>query len=250
MPGHARREDVTAVLIGQGSWPSYNIPYFKDIWLVGGYKAMQEANPERADAYSFETDPRAKMFARARAQEQVTDLQSFMGLLRYNRLGDPLAAGDACNGISSRCDLNPSWTMDYDCFGGTDGKVASFRQSPHDLSFVAVSGPTHDHQERPFSWAGQNASVDGCRESQHVGHPETFDFPWYALPSRVPAGLVAEELHDARPSGRLRGTAALLGGLGCALAIFELVWMRLPRAGRHAASAAPALDDTYVRIEA
>merc|ERR1719198_2645344 len=28
MPGHAKREDVTGILIQQQSWPSYNVPYF------------------------------------------------------------------------------------------------------------------------------------------------------------------------------------------------------------------------------
>jgi hypothetical protein len=57
MPGYAHREDMTHVLKKSGSWPSYNVPYFQDIWSVGGYPAMQLQHPKVADTYSFAKKP-------------------------------------------------------------------------------------------------------------------------------------------------------------------------------------------------
>ena len=106
------------------------------IWKVGGYEHLQAKSG--SDDFSFEQCPRAKMFERARKQGFGNSLESLMALIRYNRLGDPLALGDACNAISARCDLNPQKHVGYDCFGAIDAKVASWRSNRHDLSFLAA----------------------------------------------------------------------------------------------------------------
>merc|ERR1711990_632463 len=109
-----------------------------------------------------------------------------MRFLRYNELNDTLAKGDACHGISSRCDLNPRWHKSYDCYGGVDAKVMRWRPAGSgDLSFIAVGAPTYsigDGGLRPFSWDEQDASQEGCKPEQHVGHPKTFNFGWYLFP--------------------------------------------------------------------
>lgn len=109
-----------------------------------------------------------------------------MKFMRRNKLEDPLAEGDKCNAISARCDLNPMDSHVYDCFGGHDSKVTAWRgpESTGNLSFYGVLSPTFD-DEKPFSWSSQNASVDTCRPTQHVGHPDTFNFGWHTFPSAV-----------------------------------------------------------------
>mmetsp|Transcript_96577 Transcript_96577/g.196236 ORF Transcript_96577/g.196236 Transcript_96577/m.196236 type:complete len:159 (-) Transcript_96577:195-671(-) len=126
--------------------------------------------------------------------------------------------GDACNGISSRCDLNPTWHPDYDCFGAVDTKVATWRRDRDDLSFFAVSSPTTDGV-RPFSWSEQNISVDGCKPSQHVGHPNTFNFSWHALPGSWALEVPVETSEEAT-SGKISSLpliwlGAASAGLGC-----------------------------------
>lgn len=185
MPGHSQRGDVTHVLQKRMSWPSYNIPYFEDIWKVGGYEAMQKKT-HHPDDFSFDKCPRALMFERARQEGAGSSLSSLMALIRYNRIDDPLARGDACNGISARCDLNPHKHVSYDCFGAIDAKIARWRNFSEDLSFLAVSSPTWGGNERPFSWSEVNPEVDGCQASDHRGHPNTFDFSWYQLPAEWP----------------------------------------------------------------
>ncbi|CAE8637958.1 unnamed protein product [Polarella glacialis] len=183
MPGHSHRADVTEVLRRQGSWPSYNIPYFRDIWAVGGYGEMQLKRPKNADRYSYERTFRALMFARERTEGTVTSLATLMEFIRYNRPNDPLAGGNACNGISARCDLNPTWHPAYDCFGAVDAKVIGQREDVTNLSFYAVASPSHENGERSFSWGEQDTTVDGCGPSQHLGQPNTFNFDWLVLPS-------------------------------------------------------------------
>jgi len=146
------------------------------------------------------------MFARARHHGTVIDMESFMRLLRYNSPKDPMAQGNACNAISARCDLNPMWKSDYECFGAVDAKVIQARQHFDNLSFFAVSSPTFDLEERPFSWSRQNVSVGGCRPEQHLGHPDTFNFSWYTLASQVDQASESEE----RLSGEASAEAALL----------------------------------------
>jgi len=173
MPGHAKREDVTGILIQQQSWPSYNVPYFSDLWTVGGY----------ADVYSYLYSPRAEMFRRAQEEQTITSFSSFMRFMRYNKEGDPLERGDRCNSISSRCDLNPPSETDFDCYGGIDCKAVRWRSDVFsDLSFFAVSGPSRGVDAPAFSWSTvKNTTVENCKPSQHHGHPEVFDFDWYFM---------------------------------------------------------------------
>jgi len=185
MPGYSHREDMTHVLAQRRSWPSYNVPFFNDIWTVGGYPAMQSWHPKVADTYSLTKNPRALMFERADAAGKVTSLKSFMDLLRSNDLEDPLSQGDACNAISARCDLNRPSTKQYECFGGIDLKVTGWRHDISDLSFLGVSGPTQRIDIPAFAWSNQNSSVDGCMASQHTGHPDKFDFDMYMFSNKA-----------------------------------------------------------------
>jgi len=247
MPGLSHAEDMTRVLREQGSWPSYNIPYFEDIWEAGGYRAMQEQLPKLADAYSFDRDVRARMFARARAHREVTDFGSFMRLLRYNDHRDPLAGGNVCNGISARCDLNPTSAPDYDCFGGIDAKVRGASGTSADLSFYAVSSPTYD-QEVAFSWHRQDSSVDGCKDSQHIGHPDTWNFSWYRMPSAVGlwrvGGDSGQRLVQAPSSGP--GTTLVISlAVGALLVAAGVTW-----SWRIRQRALRATSDAYVRVDA
>eukprot|EP00913_Durusdinium_trenchii_P020744 g19484.t1 len=141
-----------------------------------------------------------KRFEPGRQEGAGSSLSSLMALIRYNRIDDPLARGDACNGISARCDLNPHKHVSYDCFGAIDAKIARWRNFSEDLSFLAVSSPTWGGNERPFSWSEVNPEVDGCQASDHRGHPNTFDFSWYQTLGDEPPGRMP---HPARPDQRI-----------------------------------------------
>eukprot|EP00930_Biecheleria_cincta_P082293 TRINITY_DN72051_c0_g1_i1.p1 TRINITY_DN72051_c0_g1~~TRINITY_DN72051_c0_g1_i1.p1 ORF type:complete len:649 (-),score=69.04 TRINITY_DN72051_c0_g1_i1:139-2004(-) len=214
MPGYSRRADVTDVLHTRGVWPSYNIPYFKDVWSVGGWQAMQQKSAAKADEYSYARAPRARMFERAWSEGKITDLSSLMHFVRHNDIEDPLSKHDACNSISARCDLNQQSRPEYDCFGAVDAKIAYMRHNPNDLSFYAVASPAFDGA-RPFSWSAQDPRVDGCAPNQHVGHPDIFNFSFYAMPSSWNHAFP----QDAEPEQRADGLVAAQVFIGLCLSL-------------------------------
>lgn len=166
IPGMAPAADVTEVMVGQGNyWPSYNVPYFKSVYVVSGFQAAYE---QYGDSYSYENCVRAQMFARDQAG--VQSLESIENILRYNDYqNDPLAKNDPMNAISPRKDLEPTKAK---TFGGIDSKVSSYSLVQKNVA-AGQSGPTHD-QQPVFTWANWPNVI-------HPGMPETYDFPWVTL---------------------------------------------------------------------
>jgi hypothetical protein len=132
-----------------------------------------------------------------------------MKLMRSNHHDDPLNQDDACNAISARCDLNPTDSSVYDCFGAHDAKVTTYT-GKSDLSFFGVLSPTFD-DERPFSWSDQNQSLDSCRPDNHVGHPNTFNFSWYSFPDAFETQSVTSAVASLGSNMALRGGAMVFG---------------------------------------
>ena len=179
LPGHIHAEDMTSMLRDQGYWPSYNTPYFKDIFNMSGGPAMVA---KLGDWFSYDKTPRALIFKRD--QGKVTDVDSMTRLMRYNNFEkDPLSRCDGCNppfsaenAISARCDLNPRngtypfAALGHRSHGGTDMKLttfAMFRQQ----QFVAIGGPTYDDLPA-FQWS----QVDFGNDTPHFGHPDVWKF--------------------------------------------------------------------------
>lgn len=78
--------DVTHVFWAQGGyWPSYNIPYFPNIYEISGYPAMAQKSVQ----YSYTQCARAQIFARNHTE--VVDDVSMRRLMQYNDFQhDPL----------------------------------------------------------------------------------------------------------------------------------------------------------------
>ncbi|XP_060063840.1 putative phospholipase B-like 2 [Ylistrum balloti] len=178
IPGLVEYNDMTSLLTKQAYWPSYNVPYFDEVFNRSGMPAMVE---KFGDWFTWDKTPRALIFGRD--HHKVVDLDSMIKLMRYNDFThDPLSRCNctppysAENAISARCDLNPASgsypisALGHRSHGGTDMKVtsASLFQAH---TFVAVSGPTWD-QQSPFQWSKADFA-SGC---PHVGHPDLFNF--------------------------------------------------------------------------
>eukprot|EP00929_Paragymnodinium_shiwhaense_P052943 TRINITY_DN26506_c0_g1_i1.p1 TRINITY_DN26506_c0_g1~~TRINITY_DN26506_c0_g1_i1.p1 ORF type:complete len:574 (+),score=131.43 TRINITY_DN26506_c0_g1_i1:76-1797(+) len=173
IPGYIEWQDKTAKLQEDGYWGSYNVPYFKKVLEISGY-----------DAREHHTAPRANIFRER--QHAVANLEDFQRLLRYNNWEhDPLSLGDACNAISSRCDLNPASSSSWQLDGGIDAKAASVDMGKA-LMFAAQNGPT-TYQQPAFRWA----DVPFEKQPLRRGQPEAFDFQWVSFsPQKQPASLV------------------------------------------------------------
>jgi Phospholipase B len=187
IPGYVHTGDVTATMMarnpnispetgggpGNGVWPSYNIPYFQDIYELSGYPAKVA---QYGNEYSYEKNLRALIFARNASM--VNNLWDARALLRYNNFqNDPLSALDPILGsISSRGDLRGSFGAAGKpvAFGGIDTKALSFNQAfgpGGKMMVIAESGPTKD-QEPVFAWANFT-SFSGIRRDMV---PDVFDF--------------------------------------------------------------------------
>ena len=178
IPGLIHHEDVTQVLRDQGYWPSYNTPYFKDVFNNSGGPAMVA---KFGDWFSYEKTPRAQIFKRD--QGKIRDIDSMTKMMRYNNYRkDPLSRCDctppysAENAISARNDLNPKngtypfGALGHRSHGGTDMKLTSWRMFLKQ-EFVAIGGPTFDDLPA-FRWSEQDFEKD----TPHFGHPDLWKF--------------------------------------------------------------------------
>jgi len=169
IPGTFQIGDVSDVLIQDGYWASYNIPYFENIYELSGYPARYE---QYGDKYSYYNCSRANIFRRD--QSSVLDVDDMKRIMRYNDFQhDPDSAGNPTDSISSRYDLKANVSY-RDAFGGIDSKLTSSSLVP-ELSGYAQSGPTHD-QQTVFTWSNWTKSVSD--QPLHVGHPDAFNFDY------------------------------------------------------------------------
>ncbi|KAH6922906.1 hypothetical protein HPB50_020104 [Hyalomma asiaticum] len=176
MPGITRQKDVSDILRKQRYWPSYNVAYFEDIFVISGQTALVE---KYGDYYSYDRAPRANIFRRDQAQ--IGDTTGMTWLMRYNDYTrDPFSR---CNctppynpvyAISSRYDLlDPSGKYDVPRMfrrpvGGIDMKFTTYNKFK-DLQFFGISGPSWTTQPT-FQW-----STSGFNDS-HIGHPDEWNF--------------------------------------------------------------------------
>ncbi|KAL8560033.1 hypothetical protein ACOMHN_041503 [Nucella lapillus] len=177
IPGTIKWADLTPLLVSQAYFPSYNVPYFPEIFNASGIPAMVA---KYGSWFTYNETPRALIFKRDHVK--VKDLQSMTKLMRYNDFQhDPLSRCNctppysAENAISSRCDLNPKdgkypfGALGHRLHGGVDMKLTSWELF-QDLTFMAVGGPTWD-QQPPFQW-----STSSFNSSSHVGQPDLWKF--------------------------------------------------------------------------
>ncbi|XP_064620556.1 putative phospholipase B-like 2 [Lineus longissimus] len=178
IPGTIMAADVSNVLLKQGYWGSYNIPYFPKIFNASGVNDLVK---KFGDWFSYENGPRAKIFRRDHGK--VVDMETMVHLMRYNDFkNDPVSRCNCTppysgeNAISARSDLNPAsgtypfGALGHRLHGGTDMKVTSSILIKK-LEFVAISGPTYTNLP-PFQW-----STSDFKDVRHEGLPDLWKFP-------------------------------------------------------------------------
>jgi hypothetical protein len=170
IPGFTKSGDVTPVMLSQGYWRSFNVPYFKYIYDLAGYKGPCI---EDGKCPEYVAAPRYSIFGAQQAS--VKDINTLKSLMQYNNYQhDPLSVGDPANAISSRYDLRAP-DQHPAPFGGIDSKLSSWTLLQSNMTSWAISGPTH--QSLPaFTWA--NPAYSG---TTHVGQPTVWDFDWQPM---------------------------------------------------------------------
>ncbi|KAL6068912.1 Phospholipase B-like [Balamuthia mandrillaris] len=206
IPGKTVSSDVTDVLVRQGYWPSYNVPYTPYIYNISGWPQMKA---KYGDSYSYERCPRANIFRRNVTQlpneASWNGLKAVGELLQYNNWQeDPLSLKRPNLAISSRYDLLQD--RPPIAFGGIDSKLISFagmkggsgvakdgekrkqeeggaRSFPQSKRILAISGPTHQ-QQKPFTWDDPRFS-----SVAHEGQPTVWNFDWVTMNKKIGQAL-------------------------------------------------------------
>lgn len=184
VPGLVEGRDATH-LLEYGYFPSFNVPYFTNVWERAGYKVRYEntSNPSRTQL-THALASRAQLFRRDHAG--ITDLDGVVRVLTSNDyLNDPLQNGDPVEAICARGDLMPDHPKASGCYDVKATRVSLARN----LTSVARSGPTHGTNSNlpTFDWEGPFSSTP------HRGLPQRYNFPlrtmrpqWLSGPTTTP----------------------------------------------------------------
>lgn len=179
IPGSIVSEDQSARLYAQGYWPSYNIPFYPEIYRRSGNEFVCKLAEVRSDnaQFCYKQASRGQIFAQR--QSGVSDIDSFQKLINYNDWQvDPLSLGNPCDAIACRDDLQPNITKAFPS-GALDGKASSvklgLRANP--VAWARL-GPTHESTDGqpPFCWSNLPTHY------VHNGQPACFDYNWFSFP--------------------------------------------------------------------
>ncbi|XP_071509243.1 phospholipase B-like 1 [Diadema antillarum] len=154
-------------ILRAGYWPSYNVPFYEQIFNISGYPAMVE---KQGPDTSYQLAPRAKIFRRD--QGKVVDMNSMKKIMRFNEYKtDPYSEGDPSKSICMRGDLMTKPVPD----GCYDTKVANLWMAAEQTSYV-INGPTRaEGSLPPFKW------VSPFTRYSHEGLPQEYDFDFVTM---------------------------------------------------------------------
>nr|XP_057905284.1 phospholipase B-like 1 [Doryrhamphus excisus] len=165
IPGLVEYSDQTQAL-RLGYWPSYNVPFHRNIYKLSGYEMMWQ---ELGEDFSYDLCPRAKIFRRD--QGGVKDLDSLKHIMRFNDYKkDPYSKGDPCKSICCRNDLKTEKPSPGGCY---DTKVTDFQMAA-EFRTEAVNGPTTQGGLPPFVW-------EKFSNVSHQGLPAYYNFTFVRM---------------------------------------------------------------------
>ncbi|XP_075218660.1 putative phospholipase B-like 2 [Lycorma delicatula] len=179
VPSCVKAADQTKLLKKNRYWPSYNIPFYKNIFILNGNDELEK---KHGKWFSYNGCPRAKLMKRD--HEKIKDLDSLMTFMRSNNYKDDKLSRCNCtppysasNAISARHDLNlPNGTypiplLRHRLGGAIDVKMTS-SELIKTLQFIAVSGPTTGTGLPVFKWS--TSGFEG--KLLHLGQPNEWNF--------------------------------------------------------------------------
>eukprot|EP00823_Brevimastigomonas_motovehiculus_P002572 TRINITY_DN1558_c0_g1_i3.p1 TRINITY_DN1558_c0_g1~~TRINITY_DN1558_c0_g1_i3.p1 ORF type:complete len:367 (+),score=90.47 TRINITY_DN1558_c0_g1_i3:162-1103(+) len=199
MPEFIIAKDMTSYLQEHQAWPSYNRPFFPEMFERMGYP---QSVAKWGDYYSHDHTTRANIFREQ--MPKIKDLSSMKWIMTYNDWQhDPFSLNNSYLAIAARGDLvigKPAIPdIRWDLEGAIDVKLidwhmlmnnnnnnnqynnnnnnnnnnnqASNNNNNNGPRTLALSGPTYA-QQSIFSWTGSLSTYS------HVGHPESFHFEW------------------------------------------------------------------------
>ena len=171
MPGMVEINEVTDHL-KFGYWPSYNLPFGKNISDYSNITETINFDPSRnMEMYSeYDSCSRAKIMRRD--QSKVSDIETMKTFMQYNDyLNDNFSDKNPTESIAARGDLREGHPS---CFGAYDTKIGSVKEFIENTTKIIYlySGPTR--QVTPYF----NFNSEACTNKSYIGLPEEPDFPW------------------------------------------------------------------------
>jgi hypothetical protein len=163
MPGMIEINEVTDYL-KFGYWPSYNVPFGKNISEYANITNTINSQPKRKmELYNeYNSCSRAKIMRRD--QNKVTDIESMKNFMQYNDyLNDPFSNLQPTESVAARGDLMATPI----CFGAFDTKLGSVKELKENTikNVYLYSGATQ--QVSPYL----NFDSEGCKNVRHEGIP-------------------------------------------------------------------------------
>ena len=176
IPQYTESKDVTQYL-RKGYWPSYNIPYSRNIFEISGFVETIKEKPDLYDSYDYSGSNRPKIFRRE--QSNINSTEDFKKMMRYNKYEeDPSSQMNAAWTIASRYDLNTKGVGKNLCYGAIDVKFISVKELLEGKNIIhIISGPTNDDMPT-FSWKNTTCYQSTPDRWFHEDVIETWDFPW------------------------------------------------------------------------
>ncbi|KAM3965130.1 phospholipase B domain containing lamina ancestor isoform 1-T2 [Aphomia sociella] len=156
IPGRTHSADLTDVLLDQGYWAAYGLPFFQDVAELTHVNKMEELY---GNIFSETESPRAVMFKNG--YKNATSLESIIKLMRQNNV-------TAINRASNETECNDHWNclikergywsvlgargdivQRYkEAYGIIDTKVVTGISNETTLDFIAISGPPYTHTSK------------------------------------------------------------------------------------------------------
>ena len=176
IPQYTESKDVTQYL-RKGYWPSYNIPYSRNIFEISGFVETIKEKPDLYDSYDYSGSNRPKIFRRE--QSNINSTEDFKKMMRYNKYEeDPSSQMNAAWTIASRYDLNTKGVGKNLCYGAIDVKFISVKELLEGKNIIhIISGPTNNDMPT-FSWKNTTCYQSTPDRWFHEDVVETWDFPW------------------------------------------------------------------------
>jgi hypothetical protein len=176
-PGVYRSQDITSVLVEKGFFPSFNTPWFEDLYNLAGFPETVEEWGDLGNYWTYNTSARFYLFERE-AQRLLT-FDEFRSFMRYNNWKrDLYSNGDPGQMILARYDQRPpsKSRLQQRLFGGLDAKCLRLTEAVSKLHFHARASPASDE-------ANGIPVFEFPDDYPHDGLPKRWNFSWIEFES-------------------------------------------------------------------
>ena len=170
MPGMIEINDVTDHL-KFGYWPSYNVPFGKNISKNANITNTIKSKPDRKMEIYSEYNSCSRANIMRRDQNKVIDIESMKDFMQYNDYkNDPFSNGEPTESVAARGDVRDRPI----CYGAFDTKLGSVKELKENKTknIYLYSGATK--QVKPIL----NFNSEGCKNVKHIGIPDEPNNDW------------------------------------------------------------------------